>query len=634
MAKANSAIRDHLREASVVQSRLVAISLLIGILAIILIARLSYLQVYQYQKFAQLSDDNRVSTHPVAPVRGLIFDRNNRPLAANERAYDLKILPEKVQDMDALLASIGALIELSEQDIERFKKLVKVRPRFQPQILRANLTETEAARYSAKQHLLAGSSLVASLRRYYPEGALMGHALGYVARISPSDLKKVDKKAYAGTEYFGKLGIEKQYEDILLGEVGSEDVEINAHGKKVKTLRRRLPKTGQTLYLSLDTQLQRVATDILNDVEGAAVAIDPKNGEILAFVSAPNYDTNPFVNGIGNKAYKVLRESEREPTFNRAYRGRYAPGSTIKGFMGLMAIRSGIDPKEKIFAPGWFSLPNSKRRFRCWKRAGHGHVDLQDSLEQSCDVYFYRVANRLGIDTISKEMKGFGFGVGTGVDLPYTRQSAGLMPSRAWKKAKKGKSWYPGDTVNLGIGQGYMLTTPLQLASFTALLANRGRPVTPHFLTAVQNPQNGDYKQVDYPQLPKPEGYTDAAYAEVIEGMRNVVHGSRGTARRIGKGLPYEIAGKSGTSQVRSIPQGQKYDKENTPKKYRDNALFIAFAPLENPRIAVAVVVENGGGGSSVAAPIAKRIIDFYLVDRLGLYPREPKPEPEKEAVH
>lgn len=634
MAGADSAIRDHLREASIIQSRLVAISMLIGILAFLLILRLSYLQIYQYQKFARLSDNNRVSTHPVAPVRGLIFDRNNRPLAANERAYDLKVLPEKVEDMDALLASIGELIELSEDDIERFKKLIKVRPRFRPQILRANLTEAEAARYSAKQHLLAGSSLVASLRRYYPEGALMGHALGYVARISPSDLKKVDKAAYAGTEYFGKLGIEQQYEDILLGKVGSEDVEINAHGKKVKTLSRQLPKTGQTLYLSLDTQLQRVATDLLNDVEGAAVALNPKNGEILAFVSAPNYDTNPFVNGIGNKAYKVLRESKRRPTFNRALSGRYAPGSTIKGFMGLIAMHNGIDPKEKIFAPGWFSLPNSKHRFRCWKRGGHGHVDLQDALEQSCDVYFYRVANRLGIDTIATEMDGFGFGKGTGVDLPYTRQSAGLMPSRAWKKAKKNESWYPGDTVNLGIGQGYMLATPLQLATFTALLANRGQPVTPHFLTAVQDPQNGDYKQIEYPKLPRPDGYTDAAYAEVIQGMRNVVHGRHGTARRIGRGLPYEIAGKSGTSQVRAIPQGQRYDKKNTPKKYRDNALFIAFAPVEDPKIAVAVVVENGGGGSSVAAPIAQRIIDYYLVDRLGLFPRKPEPDPAQEKAH
>lgn len=623
------AIRDHLREASIVQSRLVMLSLLVVLLALLLLVRLAYLQIHEYDRFLTLANENRVDTHPIAPVRGLIFDRNGQPLAANERAYNLEILPRQVEDMDALIDKIGELIELGEEDIEQFRKLVKHRPSFERQVLRANLSENEAARYSVHQHQLPGTYLVAALQRHYPEGELMGHVLGYVGRINDQDVKVIDKKAYGGTHYIGKLGIEAQYESILLGEVGSEDIETNAHGRQVRALTRELPRTGKTLYLSLDTELQRKTADLLKDVEGAAVALDPRTGEILAFVSAPGYDTNPFVNGISGSNYAALRESDRRPLLNRALNGRYAPGSTIKGFMGLISMKNGISSTEKIFAPGFYRLPNSRHRYRCWKHTGHGLVDLHDAIVQSCDVYFYRNAKRLGIDRLHDDMTELGFGRKTGIDIP--NEPNALMPSREWKKRVRNQPWYPGETVITGIGQGYMLATPIQLAAATALLANRGRPVVPHFLTAVQDAVNGDLVQVDYETPEQVEGISEAAYQEVISAMRDVVHGARGTARRIGMGLEYEIAGKTGTAQVKSIPQGQKYDKENTPKKYRDHSLFVAFAPVDDPKIALAVVVEHGGSGSQVAAPIAGKIIDYYLVDRLGLYVREPEPE-ESEA--
>ena len=627
MPEGKPAIRDHLREAAIVQSRLVMISFLVIFLALILIARLAYLQINQFEKFSTLANDNRVDTRPIAPVRGLIFDRNGQPLAINERAYNLEILPRKVKDMKALVASIRELIDLSDEDVERFMKLVKHRPSFERQVLRANLSESEAARYSAHQYELTGSYLVAALQRRYPEGELMGHVLGYVGRINDRDVKRIDKQAYGGTHYIGKLGIEANYEDILLGEVGSKDVETNAHGRTVKTLSRQLPQTGKTLYLSLDTELQRKAASLLEGVEGAIVALDPKTGEILAFVSAPGYDTNPFVNGISRANYATLRESKRSPLLNRALNGRYAPGSTVKGFMGLIAMKNGIPASDTVFAPGYYKLPNSRHRYRCWKKAGHGTVDLHDAIVQSCDVYFYRNAKRLGIDRLHEGMTDFGFGKKTNIDIP--NEPSGLMPSREWKKRTRGKPWYPGETVITGIGQGFMLATPIQLAAATALLANRGQPIVPHFLTAIQDSVNGDLMQVEYEVPEKLDDISDAAYGEVINAMRDVVHGPRGTARRIGVGLEYQIAGKTGTAQVKSIPQGQTYDKKNTPKKYRDHALFVAFAPVDDPKIALVVIVEHGGGGSKVAAPLAKEVIDFYLVDRLGMYVREPEESEE-----
>ncbi|MFT5258355.1 MAG: penicillin-binding protein 2 [Saprospiraceae bacterium] len=621
-------IRDQLREVEIVQSRLIMVTLLAVVLVMVLIARLYYLQINQHQLFADLANDNRVNTRAISPVRGLIFDRNGESLATNERAYNLEILPNKVSDMDKLIGDLQNLLDINPSEVEQFKKLVKYRPWFERQVLRTNLTESEAGRFSAQQHHFEGVFLVAALQRYYPQGDLMGHVVGYVGRINRKDVKKIDKQAYAGTHYIGKLGIEANYESILLGEVGSQQVETNAHGREVRVLNRDHPTTGKSLYLSLDTQLQEKARELLRDYEGAAVAIDPKTGGILAFVSEPGYDTNPFVNGISNVDYQALRESERRPLLNRALNGRYAPGSTIKGFIGLIGMKNGISPSHSVFCPGYYSLPNSKHRYRCWKHSGHGRVNLNSAIAQSCDVYFYRAAKRLGIDELHEGMTGFGFGKSTGVDIP--NEPDALMPSREWKKRVKGVSWYPGETVITGIGQGYMLTTPIQLAAATAMLANRGRAITPHFLTAIQDADTGEQIEVSYPAIEKDHGISQAAYQVVIEAMTDVVHGPRGTARRLGVGLEYKIAGKTGTAQVKSIPQGAKYDEKNTEKKYRDHSLFVAFAPVEDPVIALAVIIEHGGSGSRVAAPIGKEIIDHYLVKSLGLINHD---EPEDEQT-
>lgn len=623
------AIRDQLREVTIVHSRLIMVTLLAIILLLILIARLYYLQINQYQRFADLATKNRLHIQAIAPIRGLIFDRNGDPIAANGQVYNLEILPSKVKDIDALIERLQMLLDIAPEEVEHFKKLVKFRPSFERQVLRTNLTWSEAGRFSSHQHKFEGVFLMAALQRYYPQGDLMGHVIGYVGRISNLDIKEIDKKAYAGTHYIGKLGIEKNYESILLGQVGSERIETNAHGREVRVLDQTQPINGKNLYLSTDTKLQQKMRELLREYEGAAVAIDPKTGGILAFVSEPGYDINPFVNGISTKDYQALRVSERRPLFNRALNGRYAPGSAIKPFIGLIAMKNGVSPTTKVFCPGWYSLPNSKHRYRCWKQAGHNSVDLHDAIAQSCDVYFYRAAKRLGIDRLHEDMTNLGFGRQTGVDV-HNEPSA-LMPSREWKKRIKKQSWYPGETVITGIGQGYMLATPLQLATATALLANRGQGVTPHFLTTIQDADTGEQMKVIYSKPEPIDNISVAAYEEVIQAMTDVVHGPHGTARRLGVDLEYKIAGKTGTAQVKSIAQGAKYDAENIQKKYRDHSLFLAFAPVEDPKIALAVVIEHGGSGSHVAAPIAKEIIDYYLVERLKLINRE-KPELQAEA--
>ena len=613
------AVKDQLREAAVVQRRLVMVTILSIALLAILIARLYNLQVQQYARFTELATKNRVNTHPIGPVRGLIYDRNGELLASNVRDFQINVTPNQVEDMQALIASVQAVIELDEDDLAAFMKLVKRRPSFETQILTTGLTQQQAAAFSAIQHRIVGAELKASFRRYYPQGALTGHVVGYVGRINQKDVAKIDKQTYRGTNYIGKLGVEASYESQLLGIAGSEQIETNAHGRQVRSLNRQLPITGSTLHLSLDVPLQRKAQSLLDNYEGAVVAIDPRNGEILAFVSNPSYDPNPFVNGIGSKAYSSLRTSERRPLLNRALNGRYAPGSTIKGFMGLIGMKNGISPKVKVNAPGWYSLPNSRHRYRCWKKVGHGRVDLHDAIAQSCDVYFYRLANRLGIDKLHAGMTEFGFGLETNVDIP--NEPSGLMPSAAWKRRTRGQPWYPGETVITGIGQGYMLVTPIQLASAVATLANRGKPVQPHFVVSTEA-QGGELKRMQYPDLEPVEGISPAAYAEVIQAMQDVVHGPRGTARRQGAQIPFLMAGKTGTAQVKSIAQGARYDK-NVEKKYRDHSLFVAFAPVDKPRIAIAVVVEHGGSGSKVAAPIAREIVDYYLVDRLHLFSRK-----------
>ena len=612
---------DYLRDGQIVRDRLLYVVGVLALLALILVARLAWVQIIQHQRFSTLALENHINFAPLPPVRGLIYDRNGQLLAQNRHAYNLEILPERVPDMERLLAQLGGLVTLGEEDLVRFRRLLKRRPHFEWLTLRTNLNEEEASRVALRQHRYPGVELQARLQRGYPEGELTAHVVGYVGRINADDQKQIDRRAYRGLSYIGRSGIEEQYESLLRGRPGFERVEINAHGKVVRSIGANAPRSGRSLHLSLDLELQRKSIAALQGYEGAIVALDPQNGEVLAFAGAPGFDPNPFVNGISNKAYAALRTSEERPLLNRALYGRYAPGSTIKGFLLLVGLENGIDPEQRVFCPGWYSLPNHKHRYRDWKRGGHGSLDARGGLVQSCDVYFYQLARQLGIDRMHEGMTRFGFGQKTGIDL--RGEPSGLMPSRDWKRRARGQAWYPGETVITGIGQGYMLVTPLQLATVTAILANRGRRVTPQFLRGVENPQTGARRPVP----PKAAGRTqmkhEDAYDYVIAGMRDVVHGPKGTARRIGRGIRYQMAGKTGTAQVKSIPQNERYDKDTVEKRFADHSLFLGFAPLDDPKIAIAVVVEHAGSGSGTAAPIARELLDYYLLERLGLF-KEP----------
>ncbi len=623
-------IKDYLRESNLVYSRIIIVALLILALAATLLYRLWTVQIEQNEYFSTLSRDNRINLLPVAPVRGRIVDRNGKVVADNHAVYTLEVVPDQVRDIEATISSLGRLVRIDDLDVSRFRRQLHRRPGFEPQTLRSGLSDAEAARFSANRHQFPGVELVARLRRHYPMRALMGHLVGYVGRISDADLARIDESHYRGTQYIGKLGIEAQYEQDLLGKVGFEQVETNAHGRIVRGLTRDPAVAGRDLVLTVDSRLQKVADDALADYRGAVVAMEPSTGDILAFVSKPNYDPNPFVDGIDQRSYALLRNSEDRPLLNRALNGRYAPGSTIKGFMGLAVLESGVSKSSAVKCPGWYSLPNSRHRYRCWKKPGHGSMDLLSGIIQSCDVYFYKRARELGIEKIHSYMRGLGFGIQTGVDFPD--EPNGLVPSPEWKRRVRGQPWYPGETVIAGIGQGYMLATPLQLAAATATLANRGNQIQPRFVREKLTAVDDEVERMPIYGRSTEVVKNASNYDVIIRAMTDVVHGKRGTARRIGVDSPYRIAGKTGTAQVVGIKQGEKYDEEKTPLRFRDHALFIAFAPAQDPRIAVAVIAENGGSGSKTAAPIAKTVLDAYLMDIAKLYQR-PEPEPDPNAT-
>jgi penicillin-binding protein 2 len=583
-------------------------------LCLVLFGRLLYLQVIEHDHYRTLSEDNRVKLQPIAPNRGLIYDRNGILLAENLPSYRLEITPEQIDNMVATLDGLADIIEIRESDRSRFEKLLARKPRFEAIPLLLNLSDEEVARFSVNRHRFPGVDITAGLARHYPHGSLGVHALGYVGRIDEQALKDIDTSNYRGTTYIGKIGIEKTYETLLHGTVGLQQVETTAQGRVLRVLNRQAPVSGSNLYLTLDSRIQHAAETAFGDFSGSAVAIDPDNGDILAFVSLPAYDPNPFVNGIDHAAYAALRDNDRQPLFNRALRGQYPPGSTVKPFMGLAGLEQGITTgHSSTYCPGFYTLPGNTRKFRDWKRTGHGTVNLNKSITQSCDVYFYDLALSLGIDNIHSYLSHFGFGRRTGIDI--LGELAGLLPSREWKRRRHDQPWFPGETVITGIGQGFFLVTPLQLATATMALANGGRMLQPNIVYAEQAAGSRAL-------IPHPPRLLDTItinqqhhWDDVIKSMIDVVHSQRGTARNIGTDSPYKIAGKTGTAQVFSLKEEEKYDAEAIDEKLRDHALFIAFAPADEPKIAVAVIVENGGGGGSVAAPIARKILDAYLLE-------------------
>jgi len=609
---AGPGIRDPKREGQTVRNRLLVAGAGVLLLAGLLGMRLSHLQVNQHEHFSTLSEANHIQLVPVPPVRGLIYDRNGLLLAENFPVYTIEVVPDRVADMETLLDGIGQVVELRPRDMDLFRRQMRLRPAFETLTLRTNLSEDEASRFALNRYRFQGAELRARLQRRYPKAGLTGHVVGYVGRISETDVQRIDRARYRGTDYIGKLGVEAHYEDLLHGYPGFEEVEINAHGRVVRTLSRTAPKAGRNLYLALDARLQALAEVAMGEHNGAVVAIEPRTGAVLAFMSTPTYDPNPFVNGIDHQSYAELRKSDDRPLLNRALHGRYAPGSTIKSFLGLAILESGRSAEQTVFCPGWFSLPNSRHRYRDWRRQGHGHVNLHEAIVQSCDVYFYHQANQMGMDGMHDFLTRIGWGRVTGIDLGG--EPTGLVPSREWKRRVRGEPWYPGETVIAGIGQGYMLTTPLQLAVSTATIANRGQPVTPRLVQGIEDVQTHHLARAE-PLLDEPIVLRNERFYElVIDAMEDVLHGPRGTARGSGAGAEYRIAGKTGTSQVIGIPQGETYDEARVPKRFRDHALFVAFAPADDPRIAIAVIAENAGGGARSAAPVARRLLDFYLL--------------------
>jgi penicillin-binding protein 2 len=485
-------------------------------------------------------------------------------------------------------------------------------------VFKVNLSEQEWARFSVNRHLFRGAKVRARLQRSYPYGGEMAHVLGYVGRINQRDKDSIDAKAYKGTEYIGKRGIEAKYEDHLLGKVGVEQVETNAHGERIRTLDRKPQISGDDIYLNIDVELQIKAREYLGDHRGSVIAIEPATGQVLAFVSNPVYDPNKFVNGIDHRSYNALREDINRPLLNRTISGRYAPGSTIKGLVSMAGLENGWSQNKNITCPGYFTLKGSSHRYRCWKRAGHGTVSMLESIMFSCDVYYYQLANALGIDKLSAFLKDFGLGSKTGIDLDG--EPSGLVPSREWKRERRGVSWYPGDNLNTGIGQGFMLVTPLQLGVATATLANRGKRIEPRIVGRLEHSLNGDNEHA-VSQLRGAElGQVTASsksFDTIIDAMTAVVAHPRGTAHRsAGLNAEYTMAGKTGTAQVVAIAQGAKYDASKLDDFHKDHALFVSFAPVEQPKIAIAVIVENGGSGSGVAAPVARKVTDFYLLGK------------------
>ncbi len=607
-------IKDHLREEQAFLGRAIIAGLLVILSLGLLLARLAQLQIVEHDHFTTLSKDNRVKLIPLPPTRGLVYDRKGVLLAQNRPAYSLELVPEQVKDIDATLQRLRQYIPISEDDLERFQRLKQRKRRFDSVPIRVNLDLEEAARFAVVRHLFPGVDIKAQLLRHYTSGTAAAHVLGYVGRISKKDLESIDPSNYAGTSHIGKTGLEKSYEALLHGAVGVQQVEVNSVGRIVRVLEETPPLPGQDLHLNLDIDLQKIALEALGDHNGAVVAIDPRTGGVLVLASKPGYDPNLFVEGVSSKAYKALREDRDRPLYDRALRGQYPPGSTVKPFIGLAGLETGtIRYDTSIYCPGYYQLLGHEHKYRDWKKWGHGPVDLDKAITQSCDVYYYKLAHDMGIDAMSGFLAQFGFGQRTGIDL--TGESRGILPSREWKRRTKRQPWYPGETVIAGIGQGYFLTTPLQLATATAAIANNGHLMTPHVVAYLEDRQSHARSPIPPNQKTIPI-HEQADWDDVRTAMSHVVKGLHGTAKRIRTDF-YAIAGKTGTAQVFSVGQEEEYEAENASKKNRDHALFIAYAPIEDPQIAIAVVVENGGHGGSAAAPVARKVMDAYLLPRL-----------------
>ncbi|MHB8254834.1 MAG: penicillin-binding protein 2 [Acidiferrobacter sp.] len=607
-------LKNDTQEIRLFESRVLVAIILGAILIIGLVTRLGYLEIVRHHYYATLAQNNRISPIPIAPARGLILDRNGVVLAEDFPVFTLQVVPDRVPNMNRLLVKLKTLIALNKQDIHDFHRRLAQHKPFQNVTLRAHLSEAEAARIAVNLMSLKGAALHARLRRYYPLGGLAVDAIGYVSRITQSEEQETKTNRYFGYRHVGQLGVERSYQKELMGRIGFKDVEMNAQGRAVKVLKRILPHAGHNLYLNIDAQMQAIGEQMLDNRPGSVVALNPQTGAVLTLISSPIYDPNQFVDGIREKAYKTLASNPNGPLDDRALNGLYPPGSTIKPFYAYAALQAPwFDPHKRVMCPGYYHLPHSSHLFHCWKPLGMGRVDLKDAIEESCDVYFYHLAFKQGIDRMTRYLTYFGFGHRTGIDLPG--EYRGLVPTRAWIKASK-RPWYPGQTIITGIGQGPLLTTPLQLADAVATIANHGVRMRPEVVRGIVNPVTHHVhyiKPQSYPAIPRRR---KKSLKRLIRDMTQVVEGPHGTARGIAYGLPYKVAGKTGTAQLWSATPTFK------GKHVRSDALFIAFAPVSHPRIAIAVVVEHAGFGALAAAPIARALMNFYLLGHVHARPQ------------
>ncbi|WP_256936104.1 penicillin-binding protein 2 [Vibrio diabolicus] len=626
--KRRSQIRDYQAEARLFASR--AIVAFIGIVLLMgsLVANMYNIQVNQFQDYQTRSNDNRIKVVPIAPNRGLIYDRNGVLLAENRPVFNLELTPEKIKDIDATIQELQTILEITPDQIERFHQERKRTRRFKSVPLLTQLNEKQVAVFSVNQYRFPGVEISATLKRYYPFSEVLTHVIGYVSRINDRDMQRLireEKDAnYQATRDIGKLGIEKYYEDLLHGTAGYQEVEVNSRGRVIRTLKYVPPVPGKDIVLNLDINLQLYVHQLLDGRRGSAVVIDPRDNGVLAMVSSPSYDPNSFVHGISGKDYRALLNDKNRPLVNRTTLGIYPPASTIKPFMAVAALQEGVvTPNTTRNDPGYWRIPNSNTRpFRDWLRWGHGRVDIIKSIEESVDTFYYQIAYDMGIDRISNWMMMFGFGDYTGIDI--YEESKANMPTRDWKMSRHKTPWYKGDTIPVGIGQGYWTATPMQIAKATSVLVNEGEVIAPHLLKAtIENGNDFEEQQtteyVTYPPIKNvPKKYWDMAK----EGMRRVNHGTRGTARRSFYKMSYQTAGKSGTAQVFGLGENEEYNADEIAEHLRDHALFTGFAPFDDPKVVVTVVLENAGGGSSNGAPVVRKIFD-----RVVLGPEEIEPE-------
>src|SRR3989338_3099260 len=616
--------KNHQREIFHFRLRLVVSIGFVVVLLAVLLVRLIYLQAVRQGYYQTLAESNRIFIVPIAPNRGLILDRNGVELARNYSGYTLEINPNKTENVEATINELATLVEVTQKDRKRFKKLLAESRDFDTLMIRSRLSDAEAARFAAQQYRFSGVEIKARLFRDYPFGEKTSHLIGYIGRINQTDVKMLEdsdlEANYRGSDYIGKTGLEQSYESELHGTTGIEQVEVDAGGRAVRMLSSVAPVSGNTLVLSIDVKLQEIAEQSFGDYRGALVAIDPNNGDVLAFVSKPGYDPNPFIDGIDTQSWDELNNSPDVPLNNRALRGQYPPGSTIKPFMALAGLNFNTrTPEETISDQGVFYLPGSSRQYRDWKVGGHGSVNMFKAITVSCDTYFYGLATELGIDNIFNYLSRFGFGKKTGIDLEG--ETPGLLPSQEWKMKRYQQIWYPGDTVSVGIGQGYNLVTPLQLAFATATLANNGVAYKPHLVKEVRSLRSSENRFIA--KDPLHDLNIGPEDMDLVRRAMMAVTQPGGTAVYASLGTPYHIAGKTGTAQVIAMKQGEKYDADKIDERHRDHAWFIAFAPAEQPKIALVVLVENGGHGGSTAAPIARQVMDYHLLGKV------PQPLPD-----